>query len=324
MKKNNFSSFGKDVVQAEINALKKLKKYINRDFDKIVNSIIKCKGKVIFSGVGKSGIVAKKIASTNASLGIPSIYVDAGSCSHGDLGMISSGDVVILISHSGESSELKNIIQYVKRNKNITLIGVTSKKNSLLYKSSNLRFLLPAVVEAGPGNYIPTSSTTTQICFGDALAISTIKQRKFSKLNFRLYHPAGSLGARLKTCEDLMLTNKKIPFVKENTTMKEALRIITKKGLGVLLIKKRNITTGILTDGDLKRLNRKFGNFQKLKIKTVMKKNPVSVEKNTLAAEALSIMNSKKITSLCIHKGNQKNKTVGIIHIHNILKANIT
>jgi len=121
-----------------------------------------------------------------------------------------------------------------------------------------------------------------------------------------------------------MLTGKKIPFVQENTTMKDALNVITKKGLGVLLIKKKNITTGILTDGDLKRLNRKFENFQKLKIKTVMKKNPVSIDKNELASLALSIMNEKKITSLCVHKGNQKNKTIGIIHIHNILKANIT
>ncbi len=172
--KNNFSLIGKDVIQTEINALMKLKKSLNKDFDKIVNSILKCKSKVIFSGVGKSGIISKKISSTLSSLGIPSFYVDAGSCSHGDLGMISSGDVLILISHSGESSELKNIVQYVKRNKNITLIGVTSKKNSLLYKSSNLKFLLPAVTEAGPGNYIPTSSTTSQIVFGDCLAISTI------------------------------------------------------------------------------------------------------------------------------------------------------
>ena len=177
----NFSSIGKEVIQSEINALKKLKKSLNKDFDKIVNLILKCKGKVIFSGVGKSGIISKKIASTLASLGIPSHYVDAGSCSHGDLGMISSGDLLILISHSGQSIELKNIIQYVKRNKNIILAGITSKKNSLLYKSSNISFLLPNIVEAGPGNYIPTSSTTAQMCFGDALAISTIKQRKFSK-----------------------------------------------------------------------------------------------------------------------------------------------
>ena len=194
--KNKFSLIGKDVVQTEIDSLKKLKKAINKDFDKIVNSILKCKGKVILSGVGKSGIISKKISSTLSSLGIPSFYVDAGSCSHGDLGKISSGDLLILISHSGESAELKNIIQYTKRNKSITLIGITSKKNSLLYKSSNISFLLPYIKEAGPGNYIPTSSTTTQICLGDALAISTIKQRKFSKLDFKKFHPSGSLGAK--------------------------------------------------------------------------------------------------------------------------------
>ena len=195
--KNIYSLIGKGVVQTEINALKKLKSSLNKDFDKIVNLILRCKGKIIFSGVGKSGIISKKISSTMSSVGIPSFYVDAGSCSHGDLGMISSGDILILISHSGESSELKNIIQYTKRNKNINLIGVTSKKNSLLYRSSNLCFLLPSITEAGPGNYIPTSSTTSQICFGDALAISTIKQRKFSKLDFKKFHPSGTLGAKL-------------------------------------------------------------------------------------------------------------------------------
>ena len=321
--KNNFSLIGKDVVQTEINALKKLKKYINRDFDKIVNSIIKCKGKVIFSGVGKSGLIAKKIASTNASLGIPSFYVDAGSCSHGDLGMISSGDVVILISHSGESAELKNIVQYTKRNKSITLIGITSKKNSLLYKSSNLRFLLPSVVEAGPGNYIPTSSTTAQICFGDALAIATIKQRKFSKLNFRVYHPAGSLGAKLKTVGDLMYKGKEIPFVNENSNIKSALKVFNKKNMGVLIAKSsRGNLTGVISDGDLKRINYKSENINSIIIKKVMKKNPIVVHENMLAAEALSIMNDKKITVLCVFKKNKK-KTTGLLHMHKILDANI-
>tara|TARA_B100001250_G_C19770728_1_gene777046 strand:+ start:505 stop:1476 length:972 start_codon:yes stop_codon:yes gene_type:complete len=322
--KNNFSLIGKDVVQTEINALKKLKKYINRDFDKIVNSIIKCKGKVIFSGVGKSGLIAKKIASTNASLGIPSFYVDAGSCSHGDLGMISSGDVVILISHSGESAELKNIVQYTKRNKSITLIGITSKKNSLLYKSSNLRFLLPSVVEAGPGNYIPTSSTTAQICFGDALAIATIKQRKFSKLNFRVYHPAGSLGSKLKTVGDLMYKGKEIPFVNENSNIEKALKVFNKKNLGVLIAKnKRGNSTGIISDGDLKRISYKSNNIKSLIVKKVMKKNPIMVHETMLAAEALSIMNNKKITALCVFNKN-KNRICGLISMHKILNANIS
>ena len=218
--KNKLSLIGKEVIQSEINSLKKLKNSLNKDFDRIVHSVIKCKGKVIFSGVGKSGIVSKKIASTLSSLGISSFYVDAGSCSHGDLGMISSKDLIILFSHSGETSELKNIIQYVKRNKSITLVGVTSKKNSILYKSSNIKFLLPTIKEAGPGNYIPSSSTTMQICFGDALAISTIKQRKFSKLDFKKFHPSGSLGAKLKTVGELMYKGKSIPFVNENSNIK--------------------------------------------------------------------------------------------------------
>ena len=319
----NFSSIGKEVIQSEINALKKLKKSLNKDFDKIVNLILKCKGKVIFSGVGKSGIISKKIASTLASLGIPSHYVDAGSCSHGDLGMISSGDLLILISHSGQSIELKNIIQYVKRNKNIILAGITSKKNSLLYKSSNISFLLPNIVEAGPGNYIPTSSTTAQMCFGDALAISTIKQRKFSKLEFKKFHPSGSLGFKLKTVGDLMYQGKRIPFINENSSIKEALKVFNKKNLGLLIAKNnRGNTTGIISDGDFKRINYKTENINNLIIKKVMKKNPIIVNENMLAAEALSVMNNKKITALCVFKKN-KRKTTGLIHMHSILNANI-
>jgi len=322
--KNNFSLIGKEVIQSEINSLKKLKKSLNKDFDKVVNSVIKCKGKVIFSGVGKSGIVSKKIASTLSSLGISSFYVDAGSCSHGDLGMISSKDLIILFSHSGETSELKNIIQYAKRNKSITLVGVTSKKNSILYKSSHIKFLLPTIKEAGPGNYIPSSSTTVQICFGDALAISTIKQRKFSKLDFKKFHPSGSLGAKLKTVGELMYKGKSIPFVSENSNIKSALNIFNKKNLGVLIAKnKKGVTTGIISDGDFKRLNYKSENINNLIIKEVMKKNPIVVKEDSLAVEALSIMNTKKITALCVYKKN-KYKTTGLLHLHNILNANIS
>ena len=321
--KNNFSILGKEVIQAEINALKKLKSSINKDFDRIVNSILKCKGKVIFSGVGKSGIISNKISSTLSSLGIPSFYVDAGSCSHGDLGMITSGDILIIISHSGETSELKNLIQYTKRNKNIILVGITSKKNSLLYKSSNLHFLLPTMIEAGPGNYIPSSSTTAQICLGDALAISTIKKRNFSKFDFKKFHPSGSLGAKLKNVSELMYRGKNLPIISENSNIKMALKVFNKKNLGVLIaINKRGNTTGIISDGDLKRINYKSENISNIIIKKVMKKNPIFVNENMLAVEALSIMNNKKITALCLYKKN-KRKTTGLIHVHNILNANI-
>jgi len=325
MKNNKIKLIAKNVIRDEIYALKKIKLSIGSSFSQIVKTILNCKnGKIIISGVGKSGIISKKWAATFSSIGIPSFFLDASNASHGDMGQITSNDIVILISLSGQSEELKNIIQYISRNKNIKLIGITSKKNSVLYKNSNINFLLPTVKEADPGNIVPTSSTTIQLALGDAIAIACMRYNNFGKLDFKKFHPGGSLSVKLKTVSDLMLTGNKIPFVKENTKMKDALTVITKKGLGMVLIKKRNITTGILTDGDLKRLNRKFENFQKLKIKKLMKKNPISVDKNTLAARALSIMNSKKITSLCVHKENRKDKTVGIIHIHNILRANIS
>ncbi len=325
MKNKKIQLIAKNVIQDEIYALKKLKSSIGNSFNQIVKTILNCRnGKIIISGVGKSGIIGKKWAAMNSSIGIPSFFLDASNASHGDMGQITSNDIVILISLSGQSEELKNIIQYTSRNKNIKLIGITSKKKSILYKNSDIKFLLPSVKEADLGNIVPTSTTAIQLALGDAIAITCMRYNNFGELDFKKFHPGGSLSVKLKTVNDLMFTGNKIPFVKENTTMKDALNTITSKGLGVLLIKKRNITTGILTDGDLKRLSQKYENFQKLTIKKVMKKNPVSVDKNTLAAQALSIMNAKKITSLFVHKENKKNKTIGIIHIHNILKANIS
>ena len=324
MIKSKFKKIANEVINTEINSLKKLKKSLDASFNKTIEVILNCKkGKVILSGVGKSGIIAKKISSTLASVGTPSFYVDASSCSHGDLGQISSNDVLILISNSGESSELKNIIQYANRNKNITLIGVVSKKNSLLYKASDIKILLPEVKEAGPGNMVPTSSTIMQLAIGDAIAISTMRIKKFGEKEFKRFHPSGSLGARLKTVEDLMLKGKKIPFISENSGMKTALKIITKKKLGVLVVQNsKKKTNGIITDGQLRRVSEKVDNFKDLKVKDVMTKNPISIDMQVLAAKALSLMNSKKITSLCVHNKNKK-KTVGIIHIHNILESNI-
>ncbi len=324
--KENIISIGKEVIKLELNSLRKLNSNMGSSFEKIVKTILNCKkGKIIISGVGKSGIIAKKWSATLSSTGTPSFFLDASNASHGDMGQITSNDIVILISLSGQSEELKNIIQFVSRNKNIKLIGITSRKDSLLFKNADLKFLLPNVKEAGPGNIVPTSSTTVQIALGDAIAITCMKHKKFGKLDFKKFHPSGSLSIKLKTVEDIMLVGNKIPFVKENVSMKTALKNITKKGLGALVVKNiKNITTGILTDGDLKRLSNIDHNFQNYKIKKVMKKNPISVEKNMLAAQALSIMNTKKITSLCVHKNNKKNKTIGFLHIHNILDANIT
>ena len=325
MKKNNYKSIAKDVIQKEINGLKKLKSSLGKSFDQIIKTILGCKnGKVIVSGVGKSGIISQKWAATLSSTGTSSFFMDASSASHGDLGQISSNDVVILISLSGSSSELKNIIQFCSRNRNIKLIGITSNKKSVLYKNSDIKVLIPNVDEAGPENFVPTSSTTIQLAMGDAIAITCMKAKNFGRKDFKKYHPSGSLGVKLRTVGDIMLTNNKIPFVKEDITMEKALNEISKKGLGVLFVRKKNNTTGILTDGDIKRISQKTLNFKKLKIKSVMKKNPISVEKDTLAAKALEIMNTNRITSLCVHKNQQKTRTIGIVHIHNILNANIS
>ena len=326
MRNRKLLNIAKEVIRLELISLKKLQSYIGNSFEQIIKTILNCKnGKIIISGVGKSGIIGKKWSATFSSTGTPSFFLDASNASHGDMGQITSNDIVILISLSGESNELKNIIQYTSRNRNIKLIGITSQKDSLLYKNANVKFLLPTVKEAGPGSFVPTSSTTVQIALGDAIAITCMQYKKFGKVDFKKFHPSGTLSIKLKTVEDLMFVGKKIPFINEKLSMKVALKNIEKKRLGTLVVinNKKN-TTGILTDGDLKRMNNLNINFKTLKINEIMKKKPISVDKNILAVEALSIMNTKKITSLCVHQNNKKNKTIGFIHIHNILDANIT
>ena len=273
-------------------------------------------------GVGKSGLIASKIAATLASVGTPSFSLSAGEASHGDLGMISRKDILILISNSGETSELKNIIKFAKRNK-ILLIGIVSKKNSILYKAADIKLKIPKVIEAG--GIVPTASTTVQLALGDALAISTMKYKKFDKMDFKKLHPAGSLGAQLKTVEDIMITGKKIPFVNENILLKKALRILSEKKLGILIaINKNKKTTGIITDGQIRRFSQKKLDFQSLPVKEIMTKKPVSIDKNELAAKALSLMNAKKITSLVVKNKKKPHTTVGVLHIHTILQANIS
>lgn len=322
MKKMNYNAIAKSVISLEIKALQKLKKSLNKNFDKAVNAIVNCQSKVILCGVGKSGIIANKISATLSSVGTPSFSLSASDCSHGDLGSITKKDILILISYSGNSIELKNIINYANRNK-ILLIGITSKKNSDLYKNSDIGLITPEVKEAGL-DMVPTSSTINQLSIGDALAVSTLKKKKINNLDFKKFHPSGSLGEKLKTVEDLMLTHNKIPFINENILMKKALKIMTEKKLGTLIIRnKKKQTTGIITDGQIRKLNSKNINLNLLKVKNVMTKNPIKIEKNTLATKALSIMNEKKITCLCVYDEKKKTNTIGIIHVHNILEKKI-
>ena len=322
MKKKNYIKAARKVIDLEIKALTKLKKSINKSFNLAVQEILKCQSKVILCGVGKSGLIANKIASTLSSVGTPSFYLSASDSSHGDLGSISKKDILILISNSGETNELKNIIQFANRNK-ILLIGIVSQKSSVLYRSSDIKLLIPKATEAG--NIIPTSSTTAQLALGDALAIATMKQKKFNKKDFKKIHPAGSLGAQLKTVEDIMLKDKSIPFVDENLKMKDALKILSSKKLGFLLVRdKQKFTRGIITDGELRRFTQKNQNLHNSSVKEIMTKNPIGIDKNELAAKALSLMNNKKITSLCVYEKKNKLKTIGVLHIHNILQSNIS
>jgi arabinose-5-phosphate isomerase len=320
-KKKNYKKIAKNVIDLEIKALKKLRSSINSSFDEAVSAVVRCQSKVILCGVGKSGLIAAKISATLSSVGTPSFSLSANDCSHGDLGSISKKDILILISYSGESEELKNIIKYANRNK-IILIGIVSKKNSTLYKASDIKLFIPEVEEAGLG-IVPTSSTINQLSIGDALAIATLNKKKINKKDFKKFHPSGSLGAKLKTVEDIMLTKNKVPFIKENSNMKNVLRIISQKKLGILIVtNNKGATTGIITDGQIRRVSLKNKNLHSLKIKDVMTKNPIKVNKEILAEKALAIMNEKKITSLCVN--NSSNRTIGIIHIHNILKNNIS
>jgi arabinose-5-phosphate isomerase len=317
-----FISTAKKVIDLEIKALQQLKKTINSSFNKAVIEIAKCQSKVILCGVGKSGLIAAKISSTLSSVGTPSFNLSASDSSHGDLGSISKKDILILISYSGKTSELKNIIQYANRNK-VLLIGIMSKKDSILYKASDIKLIIPEVKESG--GIVPTSSTTAQLALGDALAISSMNYKKFGKLDFKKIHPAGNLGAQLKTVQDIMLTGNKIPFVKEDLKMKTAIKILSNKRLGILVVQnKLKKTSGIITDGEIRRFNEKKIYLPTMRVKDVMTKNPVSIDKNALAAKALSLMNSRKITSLCVYDKKDKFKTIGVLHIHNILDSDIS
>ena len=317
-----FLPIAKNVIDLEIKALQKLKKTIKSSFNKAVIEIAKCQSKVILCGVGKSGLIAAKISATLSSVGTPSFNLSASDSSHGDLGSISKKDVLILISYSGKTNELKNIIQYANRNK-ILLIGIMSKKDSILYKASDIKLIIPEVKESG--GIVPTSSTTAQLALGDALAISSMHYKKFGKLDFKKIHPAGNLGAQLKTVQDIMLTGNKIPFVKENLKMKTAIKILSDKRLGILIVQnKLKKTIGIITDGQIRRFNQNKIYLPFIAVKDVMTKSPISIDKNALAVKALALMNSKKITSLCVHDKRNKFKTIGVLHIHNVLESDIS
>ncbi len=321
MKKNNYIKTAKIVISTEIEGLKKLQKSLDNNFNKVVEKIIKTTnkvGKICFIGLGKSGIVAERASKTFSSVGTPSIYISASEFSHGDSGAIQKNDLMIIASSSGETQELKNCITFAKR-WGITIIGICQKKNSILYKSSDIKIFLPVAKEAGL-SMVPTTSLLIFSSFFDSIAIALMKQKSFGLKDFKKFHPGGSIGAALLSVGDLYESDKKkLPLVNENKSMNEGLKIMSSKKFGTLIaINSKNKLVGIYTDGDSRRDAGK--DLKKLKIKSLMKKNPITVEKDVLAVKCLKLMQSNKITKIIVAN---KKKVEGIISIHHILESGI-
>ena len=306
---------GRHVIDIEIKALNLLKSYISKDFVKVVNLLLKNKGKIVVSGIGKSGHIASKIASTLSSVGSPSFYVHPSEANHGDLGMLEKKDAVILISNSGETSELINLILYCKKIK-IPIISITSEPNSTLSRESTLNLLIPKNIEACPLELAPTSSTTCTLALGDALAVTLLKKKKFTESDFRELHPGGKLGQMLSEVKDVMKINLDIPLIVETKKMSYAILEMTSKGEGCVgVVSKKNELIGIITDGDIRRnMNPKLLDKN---VKEIMTRKPKTLSPDTLISKALKIMNEESITNIFITK---KKKPIGIIHMHDMLK----
>jgi arabinose-5-phosphate isomerase len=324
MKKKNYISIANKAANIQIGELKKIKKVFNNSFVKAVDLILGCKGKVIFAGIGKSGLIARKISATFSSVGIPSFFCDPAQALHGDMGQIEKRDILIIFSYSGNTSELTNMLKYANRYR-IKIIGVASKPESILLKASDIKLIIPKVKEADITGIVPTSSTTITLLLGDCLATTVMHQRNFSKENFKIFHPGGNIGSSLLLAKDIMVSGKKMPTISHKNNFKEALKIMTKKRLGVVVILKNKFIEGLVTDGDLRRElknNSYYDNLDKL-----MTKNPLVVNENMPASKALAIMNEKKITSLLVssdkdfYKNNKR--LIGIIHIHFLLQNGI-
>jgi arabinose-5-phosphate isomerase len=324
MNKRNYISLANKAANIQINELKKVKKIFNSSFIEAVDLILNCKGKVIFAGIGKSGLIARKISATFSSVGIPSFFCDPAQALHGDMGQIEKKDILIIFSYSGNTSELTNMLKYANRYR-IKIIGVASKPDSTLLKASDIKLLLPKVKEADVTGMVPTTSTTITLLLGDCLATTVMHQRNFSKENFKIFHPGGNIGSSLLLAKDIMITGKKMPFINHKKKLKEALKIMNEKKLGIIVILKNNFIEGLVTDGDLRR---EIKNYVKDKnLNQLMSEKPLVVNENMPASKALGIMSENKITSLLVvsdkdyKKKNRKLK--GIIHIHILLQNGI-
>lgn len=310
---------GKRVLEIESAAVASVAATLDGDFSSAVEVMLKSKGRIIVCGMGKSGHIARKIAATLASTGSPAQFVHPAEASHGDLGMVTKDDVTLVLSNSGETPELADIIAYTRRF-SIPMIGIASNAQSTLLQQSDVALVLPAAPEACSIGMAPTTSTTMTLALGDALAVALMEHRAFAPENYRNFHPGGKLGAMLMTVSDLMYSQKDLPLVTSDTAMSDTLLEITQKGFGVSgVVDKAGDLLGIITDGDLRR--HMDGLLEQTAI-DVMTPTPQTISSSALASEALGQMNDHKITTLFV-VGEDQSKPVGLIHMHDCLRAGL-
>lgn len=315
-----FLDTARRVIRIEADALNQLEASLDDSFTRAVELLIGAKGRVIVSGMGKSGHIARKIAATLASTGTPAHFVHPAEASHGDLGMMGQGDVVIVLSNSGETPELADVIAYTRRFE-IPMIGVASRADSTLLRQADVAIVLPKAEEACGTGIVPTSSTTMTLALGDALAVALMEHRAFTPERFRDFHPGGKLGAQLSKVDDLMHRSDALPLVSRDTKMSEALIEISQKGFGVVgVTDEKGLLTGIITDGDLRR---HMNGLLDLRARDVMTASPTTITIGSLAQKAVGIMNARKITCLFVVPDTGDGVPVGLIHIHDCLRVGL-
>ena len=326
MAKVNYISIAKKVAAIQISELKKINKIFDKSFVQAVELMADCKGKVIAAGIGKSGLIARKVAATLSSVGISSFFLNPSEANHGDLGQIDKRDLLLVFSYSGNTSEITNMLRYANRF-NIKIIGVASKKDSLLLKASDVKLLLPQVKESDPTGMVPTTSTSITLLLGDCLAVALRNKMSFSKERFKIFHPGGYIGQTLLLVKDIMITGNKLPVVNVNKNIYDAIKVIDQKKLGLVVVMEKNQVKGILTDGDARRGIKYYSKNDHLK--KFMTPDPLFVSESAPASKALSLMNEKKITSLLVASEKDFNNTKtnkrlkGIVHIHSLLQYGI-
>ena len=313
-----FLRTARQVVTDEARALEVLAESLDEHFAEAVQLILQATGRIIISGIGKSGHIGHKIAATLASTGTPAYFVHPAEASHGDLGMVSKGDVVLAISNSGEAPELANLLAFTRRF-GIPLIGLSSKPESTLMKQADVHLLIPSLGEACGFGMVPSISTTLTLAMGDALAIALMKYRDFKPEDFRAYHPGGKLGAQLSTVRDLM--HEDLPLVTAGTPMSEALLVMSQKSFGVVgVTDDTGRLLGIVTDGDLRR---NMDGLLEKDTEEVMTSDPLTIAPNAMAEEAVAIMNDRKITSLFVVDPDSNGQALGLLHIHDCLRVGL-